>query len=397
MNNSPPRVLITPLNWGLGHATRCIPVIKELLSQGYEVLIGANGAAATLLRQEFPDLRQLKTPGADIRYAKKGMGLALSMISLLPRLFRQLYEEKRWIRKIARELKPDLLISDNCYGLYHPAIPSVLITHQLNIKTGWGNFFDRPVQVFLYQLLNKFQEVWVPDWETEISFGGALSHPSKKPKVPVYYIGPLNRFSTLATTKDSDLPDETEKEKNLELLILLSGPEPQRSLLETILKKQLAGINKRVCLLRGLPKSGITDAAGMNKTESELFNNQQLPLFYGDARISILDHLPANQLQELIQKADIVLCRSGYTSLMELLPLQKKLILIPTPGQPEQHYLANYCKEKGVAITVKQQDLDLSKVLEEAAAFSCQPLHFPVNTNTKRMQERIEHYSRSLQ
>ena len=399
MNAVRPRILITPLNWGLGHATRCIPIIRELVSKDCEVIIGANGAASILLKQEFPLLQHLTTPGKEIRYANKGFAFALSLISQFPGLFKQLYEEKKWIRKTAKELKPDWIISDNCYNLYHSDIPSVLITHQLGVTTGFGKLADGIMRRFLYSLLAKFKEIWVPDWEGNNSFGGALSHPVKMPKVPLYYIGPLNRFDN-SLHKAAEKQAENKKKSKLELLILLSGPEPQRSLLETTLKKQLPTIHKTVCLLRGLPgllsmEKGVKDLESAFTNPS--LNDQQLPLLYGQSTVSIYDHLPANQLQTLIQDADIILCRSGYTSLMELLPLKKKLIVVPTPGQPEQNYLAAYYQKQGYALAVKQKDLELKIVLEQAAVFPFTNPSFSDNTPLTLLQQRVAYYLRSLQ
>ena len=391
MKSTPPRILIAPLNWGLGHATRCVPIIRELISQGCEVVIGANGAAAILLRQEFPALQHLTTPGREIRYAKKGVGFALSLLTQLPSLFWQIRAEKKWIRSVAEELKPQLIIADNCYGLHHPNIPSVLITHQLFIPTGMGKLANGLLRSFLYRLIGKFKEVWVPDYEGPVSLGGELSHPVIKPRVPLYYIGPLNRFSEALDNKNVSTAGA-----DPEILILLSGPEPQRSILESIVKKQLTGVNRKVCLLRGLPGMNQSEAAQVNNLNNRSFTDQQLPLFYGSSHITILDHLPAKELQEKIMHADTILCRSGYTSLMEIVSLHKKLILIPTPGQPEQNYLANYFARNGYAIAVQQHELNLTKVLEESDSFSSTFPAIPTSASMTVLQQRLNYYLRSL-
>lgn len=390
-----PKILITPLNWGLGHATRCIPLIREFLSHGCEVVIGASGASASLLRQEFPDLPHITTPGPKIRYAKRGGLFAIFLIGQLPGLFKQFYQEKKWILKAVHELKPDLIVSDNRYGCFHPNIPSALVTHQLNIKTGLGGFFDRLMRRLLYRLFNNFNEVWVPDCPTEVSFGGELSHPIIKPKVPVYYIGPLNRFQERSTPINRGESLNLSNEKNFQLLVLLSGPEPQRSILESMVSQQLIDLPVQACLLRGLPSNEESATEGVSQKH---FGNslQQLPLLYGNSKITLLDHLPAAPMQEMIQQADIILCRSGYTTLMEILPLHKKLILIPTPGQPEQMYLAKYYGEKRYALAVNQRGLHLKSVLNKVAEFPFERPELSVNSSRQVLTERLRNYLPSL-
>jgi len=379
------RVLITPLNWGLGHATRCIPIIHELQAMQCEVIIGANGAAAGLLQQEFPTLQHINTPGLTIRYGTTKIGFFFSLLWQLPALFRQLREERKWIQELVEEFQPQLIIADNRYGMYHEAVASVLITHQLGIKTGMGKLADQLLQQFLYRLIKRFSEVWVPDYPGAASLAGTLSHPHILPKVPVFYIGPLNRFAKFPT----DEVTQNRKVDDSSLLILLSGPEPQRTILESILKKQLINYTGKVTLLRGLPEKARGHEAPAGAATP-------LPLYYGPQPIEILDHLPPKELFERIQQAHLVLCRSGYTSLMELLPLQKKLILIPTPGQPEQEYLAHYCKEKGVAVSGTQEKLVLRNLIDQANRHDYRHPAIDPTECTGLVHQRVRYYLRSL-
>lgn len=385
MPSTTPRVLITPLNWGLGHATRCIPIIQELLALECEVIIGANGPAAILLQQEFPTLQHINTPGKTIRYGATKIGFLFSLLWQLPALFQQLREERKWVQKFVGDYQPQLIIADNRYGMYHETVPSILITHQLGIKTGMGTIADRLLQQFLYHLIKRFREVWVPDYKGPNSLAGTLSHPNIMPKVPVFYVGPLNRFAKIPSY-EATLSRENHGSS---LLILLSGPEPQRTLLENILKKQLGDYTGKVTLLRGLPEK-------MKSHEAPSAADTPLPLYYGPQPIEILDHLPPKELFERIQQADLVLCRSGYTSLMELLPLQKKLLLVPTPGQPEQEYLARYCTKKGFAVCGDQERLVLQDLIDQANKHAYQ--HLAVNQTEKMglSQQRVQHYLRSL-
>lgn len=393
MSKASPRVLITPLNWGLGHATRCIPIIRTLLDLQCEVIIAANGAAADLLKEEFPELQHLDTPGTTIHYGRNKFTLLFSLFRQLPALLQQLRKERKWMQEIVSRYQPELIVSDNRYGMYHEAVTSILITHQLGIKTGLGRLTNRILQKFLYSLIQDFDEVWVPDHRGPDSLAGSLSNPKKFPKNPVYYIGPLNRFAQLTAAIATHKTDNN----NAELLILLSGPEPQRSLLETLLKKQLVNYSGKVTMLRGLPQKASLKEQKKNQIKPTTDTKEQLPLLYGTPTVEIIDHLPPTELFKKIQSADIVLCRSGYTSLMELMPLQKKLILIPTPGQPEQEYLAKRCKERRLAICTTQNDLPLEELISKAKAFVHQQNNVAPDDPNEQMQQRVRFYLRSLQ
>jgi hypothetical protein len=352
---------------------------------GCEVIIAAEGAAAHLLKNEFPSLQYLTTPGKTIRYSKSRIGFFFSMFWQVPSFWGQVKEENKWIREVVNRYHPQLIIADNRYGIHHKNVPSVIITHQLGIKTGLGKMADRILQQLLYRLLRKFNEVWVPDHQGQSTLAGSLSHPFKMPNTPVYYVGPLNRFAEFNAVTEgmSALPAKIPS-----LLILLSGPEPQRTLLEYKLKAQLANYSGKVTLLRGLPQ-------GPSSNDIAAGSHPQFSLLYGAQNIEILQHLPPKELFKKIIEAEFILCRSGYTSLMELLPLQKKLMLIPTPGQAEQEYLAQYCNEKGWAICSTQKKLSLSTLIKKASAYTYQPTCI-APANTALIEERLRFYLRSL-
>jgi predicted glycosyltransferase len=351
-------VLVAPLNWGLGHATRCIPLIYTLQELGCNVIIAADGASRTLLVEEFPQLTHLPSPHTEVRYARYQWLFGWAILKLLPRFWLQLQQEQKWIRTTVQRYKIDAIISDNRYGLSHPNIPAVLITHQLGIRTGYGQLADRLVQQFLYRYINRYQEVWVPDRQTEPMLAGALSHPHHLPSAPLEYIGVLNRLKTNAP----DAASET-----TQLLVLLSGPEPQRTLLEKIILKQAASFTGQLLLVRGLPSSQPNNPATASVDPS-------LAMLYGVARVRIVDHLTTAQLQQVLPSADFIVCRSGYTTLMEMIPLQKKLLLIPTPGQPEQAYLADYADRQRYAPQFLQQNFSLGQAIQVANQY---PYRFP--------------------
>jgi uncharacterized protein (TIGR00661 family) len=360
-NNQNIRILVAPLDWGLGHATRSIPIIKELLLLGCQVLLAAEGKQADLLQNEFPHLQVLPLQGYRIQYAKSKAGLFWKILLQAPGLIRKIRKEHQWLQKIVSEHNIDAVISDNRYGLYHPFIPSIFITHQLHIKTGIGKWADKFLQKKNYKLINKYCQCWVPDNEVS-GLAGNLSQPNKLPKVPVVYVGAVSRFISNDISIKAD-----------HLLILLSGPEPQRTLLEEKIVNEIAHYNGTATIVRGLPGS------------ENLIPSTNMIKFY--------NHLPAAELNNEMQQAAFVIARSGYTTIMDIATLQKKSILIPTPGQTEQEYLADYLSQKKWAVSISQQNFALNQSLKEAMAFAYEPFN---EINNDRMKQVVEAWVQSL-
>jgi uncharacterized protein (TIGR00661 family) len=329
------RILVAPLNWGLGHATRCIPLIKTLIASGCVVLIAASGPVKALLEAEFPDATFLPIPAYNIRYSRKKIWLPVKLLWQIPGILRTIYRENRWLQQIVDQHQPHGVISDNRFGLHHKTVPCVYITHQLTIKAP-GRFATWLAQKIHYYYINKFSECWVPDAEGSPNLAGLLSHPEVKPAVPVTYLGPLSRFKW-----------QQPGVKAYDLLVILSGPEPQRTVFEAMLLKELAGYPGKTLLVRGLPGS-----------HSVL----QLQL----QNLRVVNHLPAAELLVAIQQSALVLSRSGYTTIMDLVKLRQKAILVPTPGQAEQEYLATYLQQQGLFTCMNQEQFSLKNALLQA-------------------------------
>jgi hypothetical protein len=246
--------------------------------------------------------------------------------------------------------------------MFHKDIPSVYITHQLHVETGkkWMNFF---VDRIHRRMINSFNECWVPDREEENGWAGKLSHPDILPTVPVHYLGILSRF------------EKTEIPLAYDLLIMLSGPEPQRSLLEKKMLQQAAGLRMEIALLRGLP------------------DHESLPEH--PEHIHIFNHLPSEALNQLICSSEKIVARGGYSTIMDLVALGKTALLIPTPGQAEQEYLASYLKSGNLFSPVKQEDVELSRDLEKIKESSSPPLlnntHKAVFINNWLKQNDLTH------
>lgn len=309
-------ILIAPLDWGLGHVTRCIPIIHQLINQENRVLVATDQRGAVLIKESFPTIPILPLKGYGISYARNRAGF-------LPHLLRQFFRSKRCMKEEHFQLNrwvslyaPDLIISDNRPGFFHPAVPSVYITHQLYIRTGFS-LLDRLAQTIHYRYIQSFNACWVPDLTDQNGWAGRLSHPHKMPSVPVTYIGPLSRFKRLPSTT------------KYRIAFVLSGPEPQRSILEANILQQVPSFSDPVLLVRGLPD-----------------NTKPLP--DSPPNLTVFNHLQAADLNQAMADADILVLRSGYSSIMDLAAMHRTAVLIPTPGQTEQEYLAEYLsREKG--------------------------------------------------
>ena len=235
-------MLVAPLDWGLGHATRCIPIIRVLIKNGCTVLIAASGHHSVLLQTEFPDLEFIELPGYGITYAKANV--LLRLVLQLPAFFRNVRREYKWLQQAISAYHIDAVISDNRYGLHSSLVPCVFVTHQLQVQAPTlFKWVEKSVRKRLYRFIEKFDACWIPDVEdTNGSLGKALSHPAHLPAIPVSYVGWLTRFLS-----------QPARAKKYKLLISLSGPEPQRTVLEELLLLQIKVVKGNVLLVRGLP------------------------------------------------------------------------------------------------------------------------------------------------
>jgi uncharacterized protein (TIGR00661 family) len=334
-------ILICPLDWGLGHATRCVPIINNLISSGAHVIIAADKRPLAFLKKEFPDLSVVNFPGYDITYQNKG-SLALRMLLILPKILLGIYYEHKLLNKIIEEYSIDIVISDNRFGLWSKKVKTIFITHQILIKNPFNSV---RIEKFFYTInkffIKNFNECWIPDFEGDDNLSGDLSHKYKLP-VKTFFIGPLSRFNgTIGATAI----EETD------LLVILSGPEPQRSIFEELVLKELSSNELKAIVVRGIPED--------NSDKGKHIGN-----------LSIYPHLPTEILQQLILNSRLILCRSGYSTVMDLAVLGKKAILIPTPGQTEQEYLATYFVSKKYFYSIPQKAFNLDAALLKSVDFN---------------------------
>ncbi len=358
-----PKILVAPLDWGLGHATRCIPIVRHLRRLGAEVYLAADGPQATLLANEFPDANILPINGYGIKYSKRR--LFLHLVRQLPAISRAITYEHKWLRRQMDRFSFDAVISDNRYGLSSKECQSVIISHQLQLampqKLGWAGPI---IQAQLYKYINRFDECWVPDNEQPInSLSGELGHPGKRPAITTRYIGWLTRF------EKPDQPSST----MYKALVLLSGPEPQRTLLETSILNQGSSMPSNVMMVRGLPGT-----SALPQTSSPF---------------QIVNHLDAKDLQQAMEASEFVISRGGYSTLMDAFTLGKKCIFIPTPGQTEQEYLCRRLMDSGTALYYRQEEFNLAKAMEDAVSF---PFSNPFSNDASPLSQFLQQWLQQL-
>ncbi|HTO35062.1 MAG TPA: glycosyltransferase [Flavobacterium sp.] len=330
--NQKQSILICPLNWGLGHATRCVPIIKKFLDDNYKVIVATESPLTEFFKEIFPEIELEFLPGPKIIYNHKG-SLIWTIFRQIPRWTIWLLREKQLIKKLNKKHRPSIIISDNRYGVRVKNTKSILITHQLTIKLPTKlQFMEVPLHKFTNQLISKFDECWVPDMETEHGLSGDLSRKYPLPK-NTKFIGIQSRFMIQQPVKEI-----RQVVPNVDILVILSGPEPQKSILKERLIKLLHLSFYKVLIITGDPHL----PANIKTEEKE--------------NITFYPHLSYHLFKRLIDETPVVISRSGYSSIMDFWYLQKNTLLIPTPGQTEQEYLAEHLKEYFSVVLQNQLD-----------------------------------------
>ena len=310
------RIFIVPLNWGLGHATRCIPLVQRYLNDGAEVVLGGTGESLRLLRRYFPNLRYLELAPLELRYSP-GKRQVWAMLRALPQLWRFARTNRRMVELLTAHEHFDLIISDNCFGVYSDKCDCVYITHQLHIMFPRPWRWLEPLAARLHaRAYAKYKEVWILDYATDadsplgFTLSGKLGHP-KKTNINcqlsiINYIAPLSRFSlnSEAINPRSGLTSNSEA---VQTVAIVSGLEPHRTIFENELRARFADAGESFVIYTG---------------------NSDIPV-------------------EVLLNAEHIIARSGYSTIMDLaaLGVLHKAELHPTPGQTEQEYLARHIQK----------------------------------------------------
>jgi len=356
-------VLIAPLNWGLGHASRVIPIIHELHHQEVNVILAVDGRPYELLKKEFPRLRIIRLQGYDIRYQQQG-SFTTTFIRQFPKLIRSYFFEKAELSKITDAEDIDVVISDNRYGLSDKRIYSVFITHQtcVMMPERW-KWLEKIVYRINRKLIEQYNECWIPDWDTDKNLSGNLT---RKYPLPwnAKFIGPLSRMSILSG------------EKKYDLLMLLSGPEPQRTILEDLLRSQSEDYNQKILMVRGIPES----------TARHRVNDD----------FEIVGFMGSEELNKAIASSTLVICRSGYSTVMDLALMKKKAMFIPTPGQTEQEYLASYFMKRRIAYFEPQESFNLKRAIERSKEYSGFNFELPASDIRSHLESSLNNASQFI-
>lgn len=344
------RNLLCILDWGLGHASRSLALAQALEAAGETTFLASSGRALHFLKAESPGENIYQLPAYDVTYPTRFMPLNVAL--QLPRWVRTIWRERRCMERLINELDIDRIISDNRFGCYHPDVPSVFLTHQLHPITHNGL-----VSWTYRNYLQRFDEFWVPDYAQPAQrISGKLSTTTGYQNVS--FIGPLSRLVPAGQRKRGAPADPTDQPlplamkdvpPGLRLLALLSGPEPMRTQLEAIIMNQLNNIPGPHVLVRGIPGGSLP-----------------LPC-QKPANLTVVDFADAPLLTQLLPAAQHIICRSGYSSLMDIHAVTEgdKLILVPTPGQTEQIYLAKReAQQNGSKYVLEQDKLDLLELID---------------------------------
>ena len=346
------------MGWGLGHATRCIPIIQSLMKDNH-VILASNGISTILLKQEFPSLQYIDYPDYAVKYPRYRMILLPLIIFQLPGIILKLINEYLQTQIIVNDENIDLIISDSRYGVYSKGVPTYFITHQLRFQlSGIFKTIEILGEWFNIFMFRRYEKIIIPDIQSDQNLTGDLTHTGKISNHPkLHYLGVFCSVSEMSIKQDIDY------------LFSVSGPEIQRTLFEEIILDQISNIPGKKVVVLGKPD------------DKQVYENIE--------NTEIYSHVNREKQNELLNRAKFVVCRSGYTTVMELIALKKSALMIPTPGQTEQEYLARYYQSTGIFHIAMQDGLDLVSELNKIP-HSVKPDmdHIPVN-DTKAFRDLI--------
>lgn len=291
------KILVAPLNWGLGHATRCIPIIEKLVEAGHSVYIGTDGDASLVLKNRFPKLIHYSFASLEIKYYK---WFFIGLIFQMYKLVKWYYNDRKLFKKIQAAHDFDVILSDCRPGVYEKNKFSILVISQPNPIVPWY-FVPIVIKSILNLFIKRYNELWLPDVSGEMNLSGKLIHISSH--VKHRFIGFCSAIS----------PRRLNESNTAKILAIVSGPEPFRTNFINDLVHKLPDEN--VLIIGGKPQ-------GYHETNK------------------FKSYLKSDDLATEIASADVIISRGGYSSLMDFAGFNKKLILVPTPGQTEQEYLA---------------------------------------------------------
>ena len=294
-------ILISPLDWGFGHTTRSIALIQKLIKQQNRIYFAGNQSQIDFINTELPKIKTFKIAGYNFNFNQQ-RSLYLQVLKQLPLLSKALKNEKKWLAEFIKSHPVDYIISDNRYGFYHPTVKSIILTHQTNLQIPWGK---KIINYFLKKKLENFNTCWIPDFEDQ-SLSGRLS--DNNLSIPTYFIGPLSRF-TKSITKNNNF--------NYKYLFIISGPYPDNFQSYQKVLKYINQLNEKCAVV-----STYVDNSPPNMNHADFFF-----------------HPNSSSMEKIISESALVICKCGYSSVMDFYLAQKKVLFIPNKNQYEQAYL----------------------------------------------------------
>ena len=329
------KIIYSVCSWGLGHATRSLPVIRKLIDENNEITIISNGRSLELLKKEIgSNIEYINIPDYPMLLSENARQFMAKSIIYWPLFIRKMQSGLSKLTKMLETKKCDIIISDGRYDIYSKKIPSFFISHQMRIMNPLRiRMFETGSEIFNLFFFKRFRGVIVPDYK-EDSLSGDLSHNLKKiDEKKIHYVGVLSDFQ------------KKKRKKDIDYLISISGPEPQRTLLEKKLLSQVDQLDGSIVITLG-------------KTEDKNVSDNENILIYS--------FLTKEKRENLLNRAKLVVSRSGYSTIMDLAVIRTKALMTPTPGQIEQEYLSQYHNNKGTFYSVNQELLDLGRDVEIA-------------------------------
>ena len=311
---------------------RSTPIIERLIADGNRVIIVSHGKALAFLRDQFPDCIIRDIRDKNIEYSHLGVMFVFKILSQYPKMVFGWWYERRKLKELISEFNPDLIMTEMRLGFWHKKIPSVLITNQLRFQLPkslkWAEILG---EWFNFLIFRHYDRIFIPDVQGRPNLLGNLVHKGSISRhKKVRFVGALTSI---------EYKKHVEK-KDIDLFVSISGPEPQRTKFEQIVMPQLQGLKGKIVVARGIPGDELIEK-----------------LKEGD--ITVYSHLNRKDMSDIMNRANYVVSRSGFSTVNELFVCKKKALLVPTPGQTEQEYIASYLSAQGLFGLCKQEDLDL--------------------------------------
>jgi len=339
------RILFAVHDWGLGHATRSLVLIRALVQRGDAVtILMAESPGLALLRAELGDACEFY-PYEDIPkpFSRYPAVFYFRMSCSVPQIWLRFTLEQRLTERLVRERRLDAVVSDSRLGVWSREAPSYCVFHSLRqIIPGRPRQLERIVERAQRYALRGYRAILVPDVEGDDALAGDLAHDLDVDwRGKLVYIGPLSELQPNGAAEDIDY------------FFSISGVEPHHTMLAERVLAALPALRGRSVVALGRPGSAADVRTVGNAT--------------------IHGYLDRRAQGEMLARARVIVGRSGYTTLMEAAGFGKRALFVPTPGQSAQEYLAKFHCERGRVFSTVQSALDIACDLARAEAASGLP------------------------